>query len=66
MPYKIISPTGVSITKSLTEEEVTKLKADKYFRIEPETSSLDDFFANEKPVLRIHRAPLEECESCSA
>ncbi len=64
--FKIISPTGVSITKSLTEEEVSKLKADKYFAVEPESNSLDDFFADVKPVLRIHRAPLEECESCSA
>lgn len=64
--FKIISPTGVSVTKPLSEEEVAKLKAGGYFKIEPETSSLDDFFANEKPVLRIHRAPLEECESCSA
>jgi len=31
--YKIISPTGVSVTKSLSEEEVTKLKADKYFTV---------------------------------
>lgn len=64
--FKIISPTGVSVTKSLSEEEVTKLKAGGYFKIEPETNSLDDFFSNEKPALRIHRAPLEECESCSA
>ena len=33
MPYKIISPTGVSVTKSLTEEEVSKLKAGKYFSL---------------------------------
>ncbi len=65
MPYKIISPTGVSITKSLNEEEVNKLKAGGYFKIEPETSSLDDFFANEKPALRIHKA-IEECSACQA
>jgi hypothetical protein len=35
MPYKIISPTGVSVTKSLSEEEVTKLKAEKYFELVP-------------------------------
>ena len=33
MPYKVISPTGVSITKSLSEEEVEKLKKDKYFTL---------------------------------
>lgn len=63
--FKIISPTGVSITKSLTEEEVNKLKADGYFKIEPETNSLDDFFADAKPAIRIHKV-LEECQSCSA
>lgn len=31
--YKIISPTGVSVTKSLSEEEVTKLKALKHFQV---------------------------------
>lgn len=31
--YKIISPTGVSVTKSLTEEQVEKLKRDKYFSL---------------------------------
>lgn len=31
--YKIVSPTGVSVTKSLSEEEVTKLKASKWYQI---------------------------------
>lgn len=51
MPFKIISPTGVSVTKTLSEEEVNKLKADKYFQVVP---------------LTIHRRALEECEACSA
>jgi len=33
MPYKIISPTGVSVTKSLTEQEVATLKHDGYFQL---------------------------------
>lgn len=33
MPYKIQSPTGVTVTKTLTEEQVAKLKADKYFTL---------------------------------
>jgi hypothetical protein len=51
MPYKIISPTGATVTKTLSEEEVAKLKGDKYFTLVP---------------LVIHRRALEECESCSA
>ena len=71
MPYEITTPSGVSVTKTLTEEEATKLKADSYFKLTPnypekQDSSLDDFFADMKPALRVHRAPLEECESCSA
>ena len=65
MPFKIISPTGATVTKTLSEEEVEKLKADGYFNLEQQVSSLDDFFANEKPALRIHKN-LEECESCSS
>ena len=33
MPYKVISPTGVAIVKSLTDEEVEKLKRDRYFTV---------------------------------
>jgi len=66
MPYKIISPTGATVTKTLSEEEVEKLKKDGYFNLEPQVSSLDDFFANEKPVVRLHRAPQEECLACSS
>jgi len=33
MPYKIISPTGATVTKTLSEEEVEKLKKDKYFTL---------------------------------
>lgn len=65
MPYKIISPTGATVTKTLSEEEVEKLKRDGYFNLEPQVNSLDDFFANEKPVLRIHKN-INECESCHA
>lgn len=61
--FKIISPTGVSVTIPLPEEVVAELKADNYFKVE--SDSLDDFFANEKPPLRIHKS-LESCESCSA
>ena len=51
MPFKIISPTGATVTKTLSEEEANKLKAGKYFTVVP---------------LVIHRRQLEECESCSA
>ena len=33
MPYKIISPTGVSVIKSLSEEDAEKLKKEKYFTL---------------------------------
>lgn len=33
MPYKIISPTGVAVTKTLSEEEAAKLKAQGYFTL---------------------------------
>jgi hypothetical protein len=35
MPFKIISPTGNTVTKTLSEEQVGKLKAGKYFTIVP-------------------------------
>jgi len=66
MPHKITSPTGVTATVPLSEKQVSELKKDDYFKLEPQSNSLDDFFANEKPVVRLHRAPLEPCEACSA
>jgi hypothetical protein len=51
MPYKIISPTGVFVTKTLDEATVNKLKAIGYFTLVP---------------LRVHKRVLEECESCSS
>ena len=33
MTYKIISPTGTSITKTLSEDEVETLKKMKYFTL---------------------------------
>ena len=66
MTYKIISPTGVSVIKTLFDNEVEKLKREKYFTLELQTNSLDDFFDSVKPVVRIHRAPIEECLACQS
>ena len=33
MPYKIISPTGVFVIKTLFDNEIEKLKRDKYFTL---------------------------------
>lgn len=35
MTFKIISPTGVTVTKMLTEEQAEKLKREKYFTLVP-------------------------------
>lgn len=35
MTYKIISPTGVSVTKSLSDEQVQKVQQLKYFTLVP-------------------------------
>jgi len=51
MLYKIISPTGVFVTKTLDEATVKKLKALNHYTLVP---------------LTVHKRVLEECESCSA
>jgi hypothetical protein len=37
MTYKIISPTGASVTKTFTEQEVAKIKSLQYFQVVPLT-----------------------------
>jgi hypothetical protein len=39
--HTITSPTGVSVTKELTEEELEKLQADKYFIVKSDRTFED-------------------------
>jgi hypothetical protein len=75
MLYTITSPTGVSVTKELTADEVERLQADKHYIVSKididfedraylKGSVVDPF--SDKP-LRVHRRDVpEECQSCSA
>jgi hypothetical protein len=71
--HTITSPTGVSVTKELTEEEVKVLQASNYFTVKPNAYrdktfedidfKLEDTSKPSKP--RIHISDTG-CESCSA
>lgn len=65
MMYKITTPDDITIEVDTSVDD-TYLKdiQSRGYKVEP-ASSLDDFFAEVKPTIRIHRT-LEECEACSA
>lgn len=57
--------TKVFIDSLETANRLFYLQDEKKNYLFTEIDSLDDFFADEKPAIRIHRN-LEECESCGA
>jgi hypothetical protein len=62
MLYTITSPTGNSVTKELTADEVERLQADNYFTV---TKEYTDPFSDQPLRVHIKQRP-EECQSCSA
>ena len=70
MRYTITSPTGITITKDLTDEQLHNLQQLNYYTVnrnENKDRTFEDIDFDlpvVKDGLRVHRKPLSECESC--